>query len=98
MSHAIRAWAPLLVAFHASGCAALVCTPVTIIVTETEQRARLQDEIVGFRTNRSGRLEEIRRMEMIPEYWVRSTDGRWYRVTRDQYRAAVPGDAIEVCR
>ncbi|MBI1736951.1 MAG: hypothetical protein HYR51_17415 [Candidatus Rokubacteria bacterium] len=89
---------PVLVALALTACAPLSCQPVSIVVAEKEERARVQDEVVGIRTTESGRTEEVRRIVRVPEFYLRGTDGRWYRVSKEVYGAAAPGQSLQVCR
>ncbi len=88
----------LIVALLGAGCATFRCTPTTIIIAEKEERVRMRDRYYGVRTDAGGRAYELRRLEPVTEYWLRSTDDQWYDVTRDAYRAAAPGKLIDVCR
>ncbi len=85
-------------ALHGAGCATFRCTPTTIIIAEKEERVRMRDRYYGVRTDAGGRAYELRRLEPVPEYWLRSMDDQWYEVTRGAYRVAAPGKLIEVCR
>lgn len=87
----------LLLALAAS-CATPACHPPTIVVTQKEERARLERAPHGIRTTETGRLEEDRRTEIIRDYWVRAQDGTWYPVPLDRYRAAQVGQSFELCR
>ena len=78
--------------------AASCATPLTIVVAQKEERARLERAPHGIRTTETGRLEEDRRTEIIRDYWVRAQDGTWYPVTLDRYRAAEVGQPLEICR
>ena len=88
----------VFVALIGAGCATFRCAPTSITVAEREQRSRLREIVRGVRTDAVGRVYEDRRMEFVPEYWVRSTEGQWYDVGRDAYRVAIPGRLIDVCR
>jgi hypothetical protein len=87
----------LLLALAAS-CATPACHPLTIVVAQKEERARLERAPHGIRTTETGRLEEDRRTEIVRDYWVRAQDGTWYPVTLDRYRAAEVGQPLEICR
>ncbi len=87
----------LLLLFAAS-CSMPVCRPLTIVVAQKEERARLERAPHGIRTTETGRLEEGRRTEIIRDYWVRAQDGTWYPVTIDRYRAVEVGQPLELCR
>jgi hypothetical protein len=80
-----------------SGCASLSCQPASIMVVKKEERARLDTKPGGF-TSETGRLEEIRRPEIVRDYWVLDAAGTWQRVSFEEYRAAEAGRALEICR
>lgn len=80
-----------------SGCAGLSCQKVSITVTRKEERARLETTPRGY-TAETGRLEELRRPEIVRDYWVLDADGSWHRVSLEQYRAAEVGQVLELCR
>jgi hypothetical protein len=79
------------------GCAGLTCRPASITVAQKEERARLEATPRGF-TSETGRLEELRRPEIVREYWVLDAGGTWHRVSLEQYRAAEVGQALDLCR
>jgi len=62
-----------------------------------EERARVDTKSVGF-TSETGRLEEIRRPEIVRDYWVLDAGGSWQRVSLAEYQAAEVGRALAVCR
>ena len=80
-----------------SGCASLSCQPASIMVVKKEERARVDTKSVGF-TSETGRLEEIRRPEIVRDYWVLDADGSWQRVSFKEYQAAEVGRALEICK
>jgi hypothetical protein len=43
-------------------------------------------------------VKEQRREVIVSEYWVRDSEGRWYRVGETQWRAVEPGQPMQVCR
>ena len=88
---------PLLFAL-ATSCATLACHPLTVVVAQKEERARLERAPHGIRTTETGHLEENRRAEVVRDYWVRAQDGTWYPVPVDGYRAAKVGRPLELCR
>jgi len=91
--------APLLAAAAlVHGCASVACTPTSIVVERKEERPRLRTESRGVRTDATGRVVEERRDVVVPEYWVRGQDGRWYDVSEAEWRAAEPGRAVSLCR
>jgi len=81
-----------------SGCGALTCTPVTIDVASKDQRTRMVSEFRGVTNDGTGRATELRKEKLVPEYWVADRQGRWYRVTEEQWRDAQPGQPLAVCR
>jgi len=87
----------LLLALAAS-CATPACHPLTIVVAQKEERARLERAPRGIRTTETGRLEEDRRTEIVRDYWVRAQDGTWYPVAQDRYRTTEIGQPLELCR
>jgi len=89
---------PVALAAALGGCASLACAPVTIVVADKDERPRLQSEPRGLRTDELGRLKEQRREVIVPEYWVRDREGRWYRVGEAEWRAAEPGHPMTLCR
>lgn len=88
----------ILLLIVATSCAAPTCHPFTIVVSDKQERARLERVPYGIRTTETGRLEEDRRVDIVRDYWVRAQDGRWYPVPLDRYRSAEVGGPIEVCR
>ena len=82
----LPAWTVGVLALFVSGCA-LSCQPASITVAKKEERARLDATPQAY-TAETGRLEEIRRPEIVRDYWVLDADGTWHRVSVEQYRAA----------
>ena len=80
------------------GCAGVACTPTAIVVVTKDERPRLRSEPRGLRTDEFGRVKEQRREVIVPEYWVRDREGRWYRVTESEWRGVEPGQPMQVCR
>ena len=87
-----------LIAAALSGCAAVTCQPVTIVVAEKSERGRLEGQFRGLRTDEIGRVVEERQETFVREYWVKATDGQWYRVPEAGWRAAEVGKPFEACR
>jgi hypothetical protein len=79
------------------GCAGLTCRPASITVAKKEERARLEATPRGF-TSETGRLEELRRPEIVREYWVLDAGGTWHRISLEQYRAAEVGQVLDLCQ
>ena len=80
-----------------SGCAGLSCRPTSITVARKEERGRLETVPRGY-TSETGRLEELRRPEIVRDYWVQDATGTWHRVSLEQYRAAEVGRPLDLCR
>ncbi len=81
----------------ASGCAAFTCQPTSITVAKKEERARLETAPHGY-TSETGRLAEIRRPEIVRDYWVLDAAATWHRVSWARYRAAEVGQVLDLCR
>src|SRR5262245_44894806 len=94
MSRAV-ATGVVLLALAREGCASLECRPATIVVARKEERTRVDDSVRAVRTDSLGRLEGVRSYEVVPEYWVYAQDGSSYRVPRDRFLAAEPGQPLE---
>jgi len=80
-----------------SGCAGLSCQQGSITVAKKEERGRLETVPRGY-TTETGRLEEVRRAEIVRDYWVQDATGTWHRVSLEQYRAVEVGRPLELCR
>jgi hypothetical protein len=90
----------LLVASLA-GCAGVACAPVTVVVAEKDTRAELRGEPIGVRSEANdarGRAGFVHRQVIATEYWVRDREGEWSRVPEATWRAAEPGQPVQVCR
>jgi hypothetical protein len=83
--------------FALSGCAGLSCQPTSITVARKEERGRLETVPRGY-TTETGRLEELRRPEIVRDYWVQDATDTWHRVSFEQYRAAEIGRPLELCQ
>ena len=81
-----------------AACSVLTCEPVPVIVTQKEERERLEMVARGVGTSPTGNVEEIRVPEVVREYWVRGQDGKWYRVSADRFRAVEVGESVDLCR
>ena len=79
----------------ASGCA--TCTPATILVAERSETAQLNTGPGLMRTTETGRLEEAVTPTIARDYWLKSPDGRWHRVSREEYRRTQVGTSVQVC-
>jgi len=79
------------------GCAGAPCHPVSITVAKKEDRARLEAVPRGY-TSETGGLQEIRKPEVVRDYWVQDASGTWYRVTLEQYQKAQVGQNLELCQ
>ena len=80
-----------------SGCASLSCEQTSVTVAKKEERGRLETVPRGY-TSETGRLEELRRPEIVRDYWIQDATGAWYRVSLEQYRAAEVGRPLGLCR
>ena len=88
-----------LCVFALAGCTVFVCHPVTVIVANKKELARLETVPGAIRTTETGRLEEdVRQSRTVREYWVQSRDGGWYRVSAEKFRAAEVDRALEICK
>ena len=81
-----------------SGCAALTCTPITIEVASKDTRTRMVSEFRGVTNDETGRVVDVRKEKLVPEYWVADRQGHSYLVTEEQWRDAQPGQPLTVCR
>lgn len=88
----------LLLSIALAACATLDCRPLTIIVAKKEERTRIDDSVRGVRTDSLGRLEEVRRFAVVPDYWIVAEDGSSSRVSPERFQAAEVGKPLEVCR
>lgn len=88
------AWSLLVVAF--SGCASLSCRPTPVTIVKKEERSRLETVPRGF-SSETGRFEELRRPEIVRDYWVQDSEGGWHRVSFETYREASVGQRVELC-
>ena len=93
----IGTWIVSVLVLALSGCAGLSCQPASITVAKKEERARLETVPHGY-TTETGRLEELRRPEIVRDYWVRDADGTWHRVSLEQYRATEVGQVLDICQ
>jgi len=80
-----------------SGCAGLSCQATSFTVARKEERGRLETVPRGY-TTETGRLEELRRPEIVRDYWIQDDTGAWHRVSLEQYRVAEIGRPLELCR
>lgn len=88
----------LTILLGVGGCAVFTCEPRSVLVAKKEERSRAELVPRGFRTTETGRVEEIRELEVVREYWIRSEDGMWHRVTAEQFQAAEIGRPMDLCR
>jgi hypothetical protein len=87
-----------LLAVIAVGCALFTCQPISVVVAEKQERRRVDVTPIGFRTDETGRVEEVETVRVVPTYWVRSQEGRWYSVSAAEFEAAQVGRQAQVCR
>lgn len=70
-------------------------TPATVVVADKDVQVRLDTDPVGVWTDpRTGRVREVRREEIYREYWVKGTDGTWYRIPREDWETATVGQPL----
>ena len=82
-----------------AGCATLSCQPLTVTVADKKEQARFETTPGAIRTTETGRIEEdVRQSRTVREYWVQSREGKWYRVSAEQYRNAETGRELGVCQ
>jgi len=97
----IGTWIVSILILALSGCAGLSCQPASITVAKKEERARLGTVPHGY-TTETGRLEELRRPEIVRDYWVWDADGLApslpRAVPRDRGRAGSGHLPVSVCR
>jgi hypothetical protein len=85
--------------FALAGCATLTCQPLTVTVADKKEQARFETTPGAMRTTETGRIEEdVGQSRTVREYWVRSSEGQWHRVSAEQYRNAETGRELEVCK
>ena len=81
-----------------AGCSTFACRAATVTVVDKKEQARFETAPGAIRTTETGRIEEdVRQSRTVREYWVRSPEGRWYRVSLEQYRKAEIGRELEIC-
>ncbi len=87
-------------AIGVAGCASLTgsCEKTPIVVAAKEERSRLEWRRGAPRTTASGTVEETSEPVTVTEYYVRSTENTWHRVSETEFKAATPQQRIEVCR
>ncbi len=93
---ALIGWAGVLPIFAFAACAPLACETTAIVVVKKEERARPETP-PGLRTTETGRVEELP-MVVVRDYWVKSEDGRWHRVSVEKFNVAEAGGRLEICR
>jgi hypothetical protein len=82
-------------------CAGLACAPAAVAVADKDTRAELRREPRGIRSEADdarGRAGFVHRQVIATEYCVRDREGQWCRVPESAWRAAEPGQPIQVCR
>jgi len=93
----IPVWALSALLLASSGCAGLSCRQLPITVAKKDERGRLELAPRGY-TTETGRLEELRRPEIVRDYWVQDAAGAWHRVSLEQYQVAQVGEILDLCR
>ncbi len=91
----VTMWIAAVLVLVFSGCASLSCQQTPITVAKKEERGRLDTIPRGY-TAETGGLEEIRRPEIVRDYWVQDAEGTWHRVSVEQYRTAEVGQVLEL--
>src|SRR5262249_56711645 len=85
--------------FVLAGCTTFACQPLTVTVADKKEQARFETTPGAIRTTETGRIEEdVRQSRTVREYWVQSREGKWYRVSAEQYRNAETGRELGVCK
>jgi hypothetical protein len=87
-----------LLVMVAGGCALFTCQPISVVVAEKQERQRVDIAPTGFRTDETGRVEEIETVRVVRTYWVRSEEGRWYSISAAEFEGTQVGQRLEVCR
>ena len=98
MRQCLLAAAGGLLAILVAACGVLTCHLTPVTVAKKEERSRLEMVSHGTYTSETGYLKEVRSPEIVREYWVRTQDGTWYRVSADQFRAVEVGGSVETCQ
>jgi hypothetical protein len=82
-----------------TGCSTFACRAATVTVADKKEQARFETAPGAMRTTETGRIEEdVRQSQTVREYWVQSREGKWYRVSAEQYRNAETGRELGVCK
>lgn len=85
----------VIVALVLTGCRA-IHSPIAIVVADKEARTRLERQFRGLTTGPTGYVHEVHQYVEVPEFWVRSTEGRWYRVDERTWRTAEIGQRLTI--
>ena len=78
-----------------AGCNGILA-PITIVVAEKDEQSRLEWQSRGLATTSTGRVVEAYRYVVVHEFWVKSVDGRWYRVDEPTWRGAETGKPLTI--
>ena len=84
----------------AGGCAILnpPCEKVEIVVAQKEERSRIEMRRGPGRVTATGSVEETTEPARVNEYYVRSSEGAWHRISEAQFKGVTPQQKLEVCR
>ena len=74
------------------------CAPVAIVVAAKERRTRVGLEPGTLQSTETGQVGQALRESVVPEYWIKDTQGRWDQVPEATWRTAETGQRAEVCR
>ncbi len=87
-----------LAAMLLAGCASMAPDASrSIVVADKETRTRWETKVIGQRQSPiTGRVQDIRREDVLDEYWVKDSEGRWYRIPKEDWQRAVVGESIEI--
>ena len=99
MNPRILAGVTLLAGLALDACAtAPSCAPVAIVVATKERRTRVGLESGSLQSTETGQIRQPLRESLVPEYWIKDSQGRWDRVSEATWRSIEPGQRVEVCR
>ena len=87
----------LLLCLALAGCRTVGGEVTSIVVADKKIQPRWESRVVGITASPvTGRVVELRREEIVHEYWVKGTDGHWYRIGRPDWDAAAIGASLEI--
>ena len=79
-----------------AGCSAATKQPTMIVVADKDVRSRWESQEVGLANSVTGRVGAVRRDEIVRQYWVKGTDGRWYSIGKNDWKAAKVGESLGI--